>query len=809
MMRWIEYVLADVRIALRGMRVNAVLTLSAIACIGLGIGATATIYSTAAAFTFRPLPQLGDPHRLVVLGESPQGRPVQGTISPATYAALRAETSVFSGIAVMQATSASLRGHEEPERVRAARVNAELFSVLGVTPQLGRAFVPADETEQSRGTIISHGLWQRQFAGDSRVAGRSVYIDGEEHTVVGVAPEGFTFPGGTELWQPLLLDGAAATNAEQRSLQAMARLAPGAGIRQVRARLDAIAVSLERADPAAWDGWELRAEPAEQLFGSGPRPFMISMLVGVAFVMLIVCGNVAMLLLARSATRHRELAIRVALGASRGALLRQCLTESVLLGVFGGIAGVVLSLWGIALIAQSVPPELHTVIVGYNSLRIDARAVAFAMAVSLLAGMVFGLAPAWDATRLRVREWLTHAGADAGVAPRAERLRHTLIVGEIALASALLVTAVLMLQSVIRLAGSDPGFVPARMLTLRVSVPQHGYEADRDVAAFYRQLGEELQQLPEVESVGLVSILPMSFSESRTEVVVEGRTTTRSADAERLQLRIISRDYIGVLGLQLSRGTDFSGLQEDDRRVGLISESAARRLWPDTDPLGRRVRLGADPQWVEIIGVVPDIRHNPLVSSDPQAAVYVPLEQRAPRAMSIVLRTRDADPAAASASVRRAVASVDPRVAAGDMVTMQRTLETATSPQRATAGALFIFAVIAVVLAALGIYGVISFFVSRRAHDMAIRRALGAPASGLLAYVLTHSMRLCAVGLVIGLLGAAGLARALQSILYDTNPSDPLTYVGVAALTGVVVLIASVLPAVRAAAVEPGAVLNR
>jgi putative ABC transport system permease protein len=809
MMHSIDNVLADVRVALRGMRSNAVLTFAALACIGLGIGATATIYSTATAFTFRPLPQLGDPGRLVVLGETPHGRSAQGGISAATYAALRADTTVFSGIAAMQATSASLRGHEEPERVRAARVNAELFTVLGVTPQLGRAFVTGDEHEGDRAAIISHGLWQRQFAGDAQVAGRSVFINGEPHIVVGVAPEGFTFPGGTELWQPLVLTGAAAVDTEERTLQAMARMAPGTGIRAVRARLDVIGATLQRADPAAWDGWVLRAEPAEQVFGSGPRPYMISMLVAVAFVMLIVCGNVAMLLLARSATRQRELAIRVALGASRGALLRQCLTESLLLGVFGGVAGVILSLWGIALIAQSVPPELHTVIVGYGALRIDARAVVFAMSVSLLAGVVFGLAPAWDASRLRVREWLAHAGADAGMAPRSERLRQSLIVGEIALASALLVTAVLMLQSVIRLAGTDPGFDPAGVLTLRVSVPQHGYETDESVASFYRQLEHELLQVPEVASAGFVSILPMSFSESRTGVVIEGRVAERSADAERLQLRVISRDYFRALGLQPLQGADFSNLQAAGRVVAVISETAAQRLWAGADPVGRRVQLGTDPDWVEIIGVVPDVRHNPLVSSDPQAAVYVPLEQRAPRAMSIVLRTRGADPAAAATAVRRAVARVDARVAAGDMFTMQRTIETATSPQRATAGALFVFAIIAVVLAALGLYGVISFFVSRRAHEMAIRRVLGARAGGLLLQVVSHSMKLCALGILLGLTGAVGMARALQAILYDTNAIDPLTYAGVAVLTGMVVLLASALPASRAAAVEPGAVLNR
>jgi putative ABC transport system permease protein len=810
MMNHVQAIVLDARFALRGMRSSLIITLAAIGCIGLGIGATATVFSTASAFTFRPLPQLAQPDRLLVVSEAPVALPQQtGAISPATFSALRRESGALGGIAVLQSTAASLRGQDEPERVRGALINVEGFGALGVVPALGRSFIAEDEREDSRVVMISHAVWQRQFGGDLTVPGRSVYINGVEHTVIGVTPEAFTFPAGTQLWQPLVLSAGAAADADQRSLQAIVRMASGQRVDGVRAHLAGVRAALQREHPEAWDGWLLQAEHAEKVFGSGPRPYMISMLVAVAFVMLIACANVATLLLARSATRQREMALRVALGAGRGALLRQCLVESILLATLGGAAGLILSLWGVALIGQAVPAELHTVISGYDTLRIDGRAVAFAMLVAVLSGVLFGLAPAVDAMRMRVREWLAQGGAGADAVPRSERLRQTLIVGQIALASALLVSAVLMLQSVIRLAGADPGFDPARALTLRVSVPQQGYEEDAAIVAFYHRLSDQLGELPEVEGVGLVSVLPMSWNSLSTPVAVEGRLPARMADAERVQYRVISRDYFQVLGLRPEQGADFSALTPAAPPVALLSASAARRLFGEGEAVGRRLRLNDGDEWVEVIGVMPDVQHNLLAAADPQIVLYVPVEQRPPRAMSVFVRTRSTDPNDAAAAVRRAVAGVDARVAAGEMFSMQRVLDTATSPQRATAGTLFVLGVIAVLLAALGIYGVISYFVARRSREIAIRRALGARTAGLLGQVLGHSLRLAATGVVIGLLGALAMARTLQAILYETNAVDPLTYAGVAVMIPIVVLLASALPALRAAAIDPGAVLRR
>jgi len=843
----------DLRHALRSFRRTPGATLMVLACLALGIGANTTVYSTASAFAFHPLPQVAAPERLVMLSEAPEADgSTFDAVSAGALADVKSESTSFSGVAAFTWWSANLTamtaadaaksaspsasgmtaadaaksaspsasgmtaadaaksaspiasvGLVLPERLSGYRVDRNFFELCGLTPALGRTFQPGDGPQAA---VLGYGVWQRSFAADPAVVGRTVLLDGQPHTVIGVMPQGLQFPHTAQLWVPLELSPAAATQRAQRTLGALARLAPGTSIAEARAEVALLARRLGALYPEA-AGYTLRLEEAERYFGRGPRPFMVVFVWSVAFVLLIACANVANLLLARATGRRGEMAVRVALGAGPGRLLRQLFLESLLLAFVGGALGVLLASWGVQLMITMVPPELHPFVTGLGKLRIDRDALLFTASCCLATAFLFGLAPALAALRTRVTPGLQDAGRSRSEGPRGGALRNALVVGEVALAVVLLVGASLTVQSFRRLALADPGFSPGRILSARLALPLRTYVDDAAVIRGYAALLTRLRSMPGVEAAELVSILPMSWSELKAPLRIEGSKAIRPADAPRAALRAVTPGYFAALGVPLREGRAFG--EHDDAgapAVAVVSASLARRFWPGGSAVGRRVRVGESEAFVEIVGVAGDVTHNRLVNQDPLVTIYRPLAQQPARQMSLVLRTGQ-EPASMSAALAREVAAFDSSLAAGDVRPLTRTLEIAASPQRMTASVLSVFAFVALALAAAGVAGVAAYAVGRRTHELGVRMALGARAGDVLRMVLAESARRATLGLALGLAGALALARALNAVLYGSGSNGP-TFALIAAAVAAVALFASLVPALHAARIDPATALR-
>jgi putative ABC transport system permease protein len=798
-----DSVLQDIRYAIRGLRKSPGLALLAVLCMGLGIGTVTTMFSTAEAFTFRPMPQVHDAGRVTHVWEAPAGFPNNSTnLSPAALKDAQA-LSVFDGVLGARWWTANITGADMPEQVRGGRMTVNALHVLERKPLLGRDFTEAEgEPGADHVVLLGYGLWQRRFGGDSAIVGRAVWVNGEAYRVVGVMPEDFAFPVGVQIWRPVALSADEWADRRHRNLLALARRAPGVSEGQVEAAVTALGQRLAAAYPAEGAGWVMHAEPAERFFGAGPRPFMMVLLASGAFVLLIACANVANLLLARATGRRRELAVRIALGASRGRIVREQLVESLLIAVAGGVLGVLYTLWGLNSLGGSVPIEVRAFIPGFGALHLDPRALVVTAGVALLSGVLFGLAPAFAAARVDVQGSLKEgARGDVG-GGRSGRLRGALVVAEVALALLLLIGATQTLDTFRRLALTDPGFRSQGVLTLAVSLPEADYPKDSAVVQFYRDLQDRIAALPGVGRVGSTTILPLSWSENRGGVEVEGRPLRRREDAPVVGLRNVSPGYLEALGVPLARGRT---LNEADRMgslpVAVVSEAAARLLWPGEDAIGKRFRPDTV-QWVQVVGVVRNVRANPLMGGNTDAVAYFSNLQRPWRSLTFVVVTAG-DPAALAQPVQRAINSLDSRLAAGDVTPMPRVIMSALSPQSATAQTMAASALIALIMACVGIYGVMSYAVSQRTQEIGVRVALGATSAGVLRLVFGSALRLAAIGIVIGLAGAVAMGRGLQAILVGTKATDPVALSAVALGLALVTVGASWLPARRATRVDP------
>jgi len=801
----VDALIQDLRYAVRTLRKSPGLAALAILCMGLGVGAVTSMYSTAEAFTLRPLPQVTDASRVAHVWEGRASNPANyDQMSAAALRELRG-LGVFGGVTGMQYWSANIVGTDLPEQVGGARVSAGALHTLGRVPFLGRDFTAADdEPAGSHVVLLGYGLWQRRFGGDRGIVGRVVRINGEGYTVVGVLPEDFSFPAGTELWAPLAFDAAAWADRTARNVFVLARLAPDVSERSAEAAAAQLGARLAATYPSVSADIVIRAEPAVRYFGQGPRPFMNVLLAASLFVLLIACADVANLLLSRATARQRELAIRIAHGASRARIVRQQLTESVVIALAGGALGVLFAGWGLSGLAASVPVEVRAYIPGFGELHLDARALVLTLVVAVGSGILFGIVPAFAAAKVDVQGSLKEGarGDVAGTRSGGGRLRSALVVAEVALALMLLVGSAQTLGTWRRLAMTDPGFRTDGVLTLGVSLPRADYPGDSDVVRFYRNLEDRLAALPGVTAVGATTILPLSWSEDRRGVTVEGSTPRRPEDVPRLGLRLVSPAFLAALQIPLLRGRAL--LPTDDAAapaVAVVSEAGAKLLWPGADPVGRRFRVASD-QWVEVVGVVGDVRGNPLMGGESRLAVYLPERQRPARATSLVLRAAG-DPAQLTPLVQREIGALDSRLAAGSVLPMRRVIAMALSPQSATAQTLAVAAVIAVLLACIGLYGVMAYSVSRRTQEIGVRVALGASAGGVVRLVLRQALILTGLGVVIGAAGSLALSRGLQAILVGSRAGDPLILALVAALLGAVAASASAAPALRAARVDP------
>ena len=792
----------DIRFALRALRGAPLVSILAVACIGLGIGAVTTVYSTASAFTFRPLPQLRDAGRLVLVSEGPASdRSGNASVTPGTFSDVAALRE-FSAVSALQEWTANVAGFDVAERVGGGRVSAGFFRMAGRTAAMGRTLTDEDVTLDRRVVVLSHGLWRRRFGGDARVVGSTVRLNGEGHQVIGVMPPDFVFPAGTDVWAPLALTPDQAADRATRSLFVLARLAPGVSRERAAAALGVLGARVARDHAATHEGWVIRAQSAEEFFGEGPRPFMLVLLASVGFLLLIACANVANLLLVRATARRREMGLRVALGATRARLVGQLLIESLLIAIAGGVCGIAFAWWGTRASMATVPVEVQKYVPGFGAIHLDARALVVATVVSMLAGIIFGVVPALAASGVDVNTALKDAGRSESPRSRLRALRSSLVVGEIALALMLVAGAALMATTFRRLSLSDPGFRTDNVLTARMTLPEADYPDDGAMARFWTRLRDALAAQPGVARAELTSVLPMSWEDARVRAYPEGRKPAHEEDAPSAGFRRVSPGYLDALGIAQLRGRLFTNVDRAEAPlVVVLSETAARRLLPGREAVGQRLVLRD--RVATVVGVVRDVRANPLTSSSPTSVVYASMEQWPARSASVVLRVVAGDATAQTATLQRVIGALDARLAAGDVSTMQRVVDGVTSPQSATARMLLASAFIALVMAAVGTYGVMAYTVAMRTREVGVRVALGATWGMVVRLMMGRAARLAGLGVALGLLGAAALGRSMQAILFDTDPTDPRILVGAAALLGAIALAAGWLPATRATRVNP------
>jgi putative ABC transport system permease protein len=793
-LRYAEAWLQEVRQAVRGMARRPGFTSLVVLTLALGIGANSAIFSVVHAVLLRPLPY-GDPQGLVLVWE--HNRPRQRTrnvVSSANYLAWRERAGSFARLGAATLATVNLGGSDGPERLSAARTAADLFPALGVSAALGRTFLPEEEKEGAAAVVLlSHELWQRRFGGEAGIVGRAIPVNGAPHTVIGVLPARAGFPPGAELWLPLT--DRVLSEAQGRYLAVVARLKPGVTRDQAQADMTRVATVLEQENPVRNAGWGANVVPLrEQLVGDVRLPLLV-LLGAVGAVLLIACGNVAALQLGRALERRRELAVRAAMGAGSGRLARQLLTESALLGLLGGALGVLGAVWGVSGLARLLPAQVGSLI----ELRVNPPVLAFTAVLSLASGLLFGLAPALQAAWSDPQAALHEGGRTAGPGRARRRLGNALVVAEAALAMTLLIGAGLLLRSFARLSGVDTGFRPENVLALEVSLAGSRYGEREARAQFYAEAAERVRRLPGVVAAGGVSVLPLSGPGMATSIRIEGQPEPAPADRPTADVRMVLPGYFEAMGIPLKRGRR---LDERDRDHIVINEAMAQRFWPGQDPLGRHVSVSAE-GWTraEVVGVVGDVR---LISleTDPRATVYFPVSRFPAGSLALVARTQG-DPLAMAGAIKAQVAALDPEQPVSRVRALQQVVDDSLQPPRFGAMLLGLFAAAAVLLAALGVYGLLADRVAARSRELGVRMALGADRAWILRHVLKQGLGLTLLGCLLGLLAGGALSRVIERLLFRLPPWDPWTFATVPLLLIAAGALASYLPARRAARVDP------
>jgi len=797
--RRMDTLLKDLRYALRSLRGKPGFTAIAVATLALGIGGSTAIFSLTSAVLLAQ-PPLREPDRLVTIWENASkiGFP-RNDLSPATFAALRDRAQSFEGLAAVAVEAFTLTGDGEPQKVEARRVTGSFSSVLGVAPALGRAIEPADDLPGApHVAVLSHGLWQRRFGGDAGVVGRDVLMNGDKYTVVGVMPRDFQFlESYVGLWVPAAFDSEElAKNAHY--LTVVGRLKPGVAVAAAEADIQPIVSRV--AQQLGIETVPTYVLPLhEQLVGAA-RPPLIVLALAITFVLLITCANVAGLLLARTASRGREIAVRSALGATRRRIVRQLVTESLLLAAIGGSLALLVASSALSSLQQLVPPGL--VLAVHPSL--DGRALALAMVLSALTGLLFGLAPALQATRGDLSASLRQGGRGLTGAGH-QRLRAVLVVGELAATLMLLVGAGLLGQTLYRLRYADLGLRPERLLTVRTALPQWKYGEESRRAAFYEDVLDRVRRVPGVVSAGYSTSVPLEWKGGTNGFVPEGPVDpSRGYDANHRQ---VSTDYLRTMGVPLRRGRFFE--RTDGARtppVAIVNETLARQFWPGVEVVGKRFRTRSDAPWITIVGVAGDVRQMGL-DVPVKAEMYLPYAQVhdqpwfAPR--DLVVRSTAEDPMTLAPAVREAVHAADPEQAVANVRTFDEILDEEVVQRRLGASLVAAFAALALLLASLGVYGVLSYFVAQHTSEIGVRLALGASRRDILSLVLGKGMGLAVAGVALGLVGALALSRLVSSVLYGVSAADPATFAGAAGLLAALALLACYLPARRAIKVDP------
>jgi putative ABC transport system permease protein len=787
----------DMRYGFRGLLKRPGFTAIALVALALGIGANTAIFSLVNAVVLQPLPY-SDPDRLVwAWGNFPGGN--RASVSPPDYLDFRNQNKTFEHLGAMFSFGApvNLTGSGEPERLNASVVSGNFFQAFGVTPALGRGFsLDNEKTGSEQVTVLSHALWQKRFGGKPEIVGQRIVIDGKSFEVIGVMGKDVTFPQTADLWVPFTFDIDPGMKVRAAHfIRPIGRLKPGVTMEQAQADTDAIAAQLAQQYPQSNTGWNLRLEPLrDRLIGSSKATLFI-LFGAVGFVLLIACANVANLLLVRAAARQKEIALRTALGASRWRIVRQLLTESLLLALVGGTLGALIAAWGIDLLVMLSGDFVPATV----TVKIDATVLAFTLVTSLLTGLLFGVAPALRTIKLSLSDTLKEGGRSGEGAIR-NRTRSLLVVFESAVAVLLLVGAGLLVRSLIVLQNTNPGFDANNVLTMRVDLARGKYDTPEKTANFFQQLEQRLSGLPGVETVGFVTELPLSGQANDSPFTVVGRPAVPPGQEFGADWRRINQNYFQSLRIPLLRGRNFTEQEVSaGAPVVIVSEQLVNTVFPNEEPLGQRLQTAVAKDPYEIIGVVGDIRHR-AIEFQPFAAMYMPT--RRPGGTTVVLRT-NGDPLSLAPAVRREVLAIDPDQPIGRMRTMDEWIDRSTSTPRYRTTLLALFAALAMLLAATGIYGVMSYSVAQRTHELGVRMALGARRGDVLRLVVRQGMVLVVVGLAIGLIAAFLLTKVMESLLFGVTAKDPITFVAVAGVLSLVALIACYIPARRATKVDP------
>ena len=803
----------DLRFGLRMLVKNPGFAAIAVGVLALGIGANSAIFSVVYGVLLRPLPYRA-PEELVTLLH--EGR---YPVSPADFLDWKNQSRTFEDMSAAELWGTTLTGGEQPERIVALRATSNIFQLLGNQPALGRTFLPHEDTPGNENVVVlSHGLWLRRFGGDRSMSGRVLTLDVRPYTVIGVMPREFQFAPywatRAEMWAPLPLAERAASR-RGRSLRIFARLKSGVSQSEAQSEMTVIAGNLAKAYPESNSRLTVTVVPLLEKVVGDVKPALLILLGAVAFVLMITCANIAALLLARASTREREIAIRSALGAGRVRLARQFLAESLLLTLGGGVLGIVLARWGVQLLVALGPADVPRL----GSVSLDPVAVGFTAVISLALGLVFGLAPALKASRVAFSDALKEGGRGVTEGKRRNNVRSFLVVFETALAIVLLIGAALMIRSFVSLQQVDPGFEPRNLLSMVVSVAGSKEAEPERRGLFFKELAGRVSNLSGVESASAINHLPLAGDIWTLTLMIEGRPVPLPAERIPAAYRVVLPEYFRTMGIRLLKGRDFDGrdvLGAPD--VAVINESLARSQWPGEDPIGKRISYGEPGRspWRTIVGIVQDVKQREW-SGPVGNEVYLPylqdtsyLQNRAGHyaLMTLVIRTTP-DPARLVSATKAEVWSLNKNLPVSDVLTLEQVVSDVVARPRFNTLLLGIFAALALVLAAMGMYGLISYAVDQRAHEIGVRLALGARQRDVLWMVLRQGLTLAAVGVAIGLPAAMFLARFLSRILYSVSPYDPLSFAFIPIFLLGVTLVATYIPARRAAGVDPVEVLRR
>ncbi|HEV1993187.1 MAG TPA: ABC transporter permease [Candidatus Acidoferrum sp.] len=799
----------DIRYGARMLWKHRLATIVCATALALGIGANTAMFSVAEAFLVRSVP-FENPDRIVAMvNVRPQQNIDRNAVAPATYLDWQTQAKSFEQLGAYEYAEVNLTGNREPEKVQAFEVTANFFGLLGVQPKMGRTFLPEEEQPgKDQEIILSYGLWERRYASDPNILNKIVKVDGKSFTIVGVMDKGFDFPITAEAWMPLALTVKQQSERNSRYIWVLGKLKPDTSIKQAVAEMSGLAQRESDAYPDSYKGWQLRVMPVREFTTSYlTRQYILLLMGAVGFVLLIACADVANVQFARVSGRQKELAVRAAMGASRTRIVCQLLTESVLLALLGSVAGLLIAQWDLVLILAHMPADVAKYVAGWKTISLDSGAFLFTLAIAVFSGILSGIAPALMTSRANVSETLKESGRGSSAGRARHRLRNALVVAEISLSLVLLVGAGLLVKNFTALVSVNERYRPESLLTLNLHLPELQYNTRSGRVTFHEQVLQRLSTIPNVQSVAMVTHVPYSDGGgvgTRT-FSIEGRPATDRGEVRNAIVQTISPSYLDLMQIALREGRELTESDADSTLpVAVISKSLARRYFPDEKPLGRKLKVGqADDSspWLTIVGIVDDV-HYSWIEKDDVPTIYRSYRQSSPFYASLVLRT-GGDPLSLVSSVRGQIAAVDPDLSLYNIKPLSVVISDSIVGIAYVAVMMGILGIIALVLASVGVYGVMSYTVSERTNEIGIRMAMGATASDIQRLVLGKGALLTLIGMGIGLPVAFVLATFLSSLLFGVKAADPVAFIVLPLVLAAVATLASYLPARRAVRVDP------